>query len=449
VQKSSPCSLWQPSDAQALRRDHTPQLLRAGCLQTAVSGSKRAAKAATTFCPRDQAPPPSPLFPPAQSCPHATQVARRRRLYTAVQARGAARCGQVHSTAEAVAERPAAVEEAFDFGAYMKQRAVLVNEALERSVPLQYPEVINESMRCGRPRLAPLVAQPATAVPACRPVRPTSLWAFLASWLPTHLVNALEVSLFWESQHVRCSARTQAIAACKQGGAGGPRAGARRRRVRLRERAGRPRPGRWARQVLAAGGRQARAAVPVPGRVRGGGRRGGHSHAGGVRDGDAAHDVAHPRRPAVHGQRRLPARQAHKPQGAPPPARGAACLAGTLCARCCRAEAPSVHIARCLSCEQCEWEHAQAVRHVACAIGEELRAPRACLVRRRLCAAAEAHVWQYHSPVARQPALAEWSLAGAAGVLRAHALTGRGRVRAGVRRGGRYPRGRRAAGSGV
>ncbi len=49
----------------------------------------------------------------------------------------------------AVAEKPAAssVEEAFNFGNYMKERAALVNEALDKSVPLQYPEIINESMR--------------------------------------------------------------------------------------------------------------------------------------------------------------------------------------------------------------------------------------------------------------------------------------------------------------
>ena len=49
-----------------------------------------------------------------------------------------------------MADKPAAAgEEGFNFGAYMKERAVLVNEALDRSVPLQYPEVIHESMRCG------------------------------------------------------------------------------------------------------------------------------------------------------------------------------------------------------------------------------------------------------------------------------------------------------------
>jgi len=49
----------------------------------------------------------------------------------------------------AVAEKPAAtVEETFNFAAYMKDRAALVNDALDKSVPLQYPEIINESMRC-------------------------------------------------------------------------------------------------------------------------------------------------------------------------------------------------------------------------------------------------------------------------------------------------------------
>lgn len=36
---------------------------------------------------------------------------------------------------------------AFDFGRYMAERAQLIDAALDRSVPLQYPEVINESMR--------------------------------------------------------------------------------------------------------------------------------------------------------------------------------------------------------------------------------------------------------------------------------------------------------------
>ena len=36
---------------------------------------------------------------------------------------------------------------AFDFGLYMKDRAVLIDAALDKSVPLQYPEVINEAMR--------------------------------------------------------------------------------------------------------------------------------------------------------------------------------------------------------------------------------------------------------------------------------------------------------------
>ncbi len=48
----------------------------------------------------------------------------------------------------AVAEKLANTEaEAFNFASYMKERAQLVNEALDKSVPLQYPEIINESMR--------------------------------------------------------------------------------------------------------------------------------------------------------------------------------------------------------------------------------------------------------------------------------------------------------------
>ena len=58
---------------------------------------------------------------------------------------------QVRNSVEtAVAEKVAATtDEAFNFGTYMKERARLVNEALDKSVPLQYPETINESMRSG------------------------------------------------------------------------------------------------------------------------------------------------------------------------------------------------------------------------------------------------------------------------------------------------------------
>jgi len=177
-----------------------------------------------------------------------------------VQARGAARCGQVHSTAEAVAERPAAVEEAFDFGAYMKQRAVLVNEALERSVPLQYPEVINESMRCGRPRLAPLVAPPATAVPACRSVRPHFALGLLGE-LAAHSLGECARSKPFLGEAARALQRPYpGLSACKQGGAGGPRAGARRLRVRACGSApgGPARGAGRARYSLLAGGKRVR-----------------------------------------------------------------------------------------------------------------------------------------------------------------------------------------------
>lgn len=56
---------------------------------------------------------------------------------------------QVRNSVEvAVAQKPAVtVEETFNFAAYMKERATLVNEALDKAVPMQYPEIINESMR--------------------------------------------------------------------------------------------------------------------------------------------------------------------------------------------------------------------------------------------------------------------------------------------------------------
>ena len=66
-------------------------------------------------------------------------------------------CWQVRNSVEvAVADRPAAAGgDAFDFAAYMKERAMLMNDALDKSVPLQYPEAVTESMRCAceRPSL--------------------------------------------------------------------------------------------------------------------------------------------------------------------------------------------------------------------------------------------------------------------------------------------------------
>ena len=55
---------------------------------------------------------------------------------------------QIHATAE-VLSRPDVHLKAdrFNFKAYMAGRAELVNEALEVSVPLQYPEAVVESMR--------------------------------------------------------------------------------------------------------------------------------------------------------------------------------------------------------------------------------------------------------------------------------------------------------------
>lgn len=43
------------------------------------------------------------------------------------------------------AQAPA--KQGFDFKRYMGERAQLIDAALDKSVPLQYPEIINESMR--------------------------------------------------------------------------------------------------------------------------------------------------------------------------------------------------------------------------------------------------------------------------------------------------------------
>lgn len=64
-------------------------------------------------------------------------------------------CMQARNAADVlVAEQQAAgasagrrAEPDFDFKQYMAQRAKLVNQALDASVPLQYPELVNESMR--------------------------------------------------------------------------------------------------------------------------------------------------------------------------------------------------------------------------------------------------------------------------------------------------------------
>ena len=41
----------------------------------------------------------------------------------------------------------AAVAAAFDFEGYMMARAIEVNEALDKAVPMAYPEVVHESIR--------------------------------------------------------------------------------------------------------------------------------------------------------------------------------------------------------------------------------------------------------------------------------------------------------------
>ena len=54
---------------------------------------------------------------------------------------------QVQATAELRVREAVDTQASFNFARYMKQRAELVNEALDRAVPLQYPEAITEAMR--------------------------------------------------------------------------------------------------------------------------------------------------------------------------------------------------------------------------------------------------------------------------------------------------------------
>lgn len=57
---------------------------------------------------------------------------------------------QVQATAEVLSRPDTHIHaDRFNFKGYMASRAELVNEALEASVPLQYPEDVVESMRSG------------------------------------------------------------------------------------------------------------------------------------------------------------------------------------------------------------------------------------------------------------------------------------------------------------
>lgn len=56
-----------------------------------------------------------------------------------------ARCIAEVTVKSEKAQAPA--KQGFDFKRYMGERAQLIDAALDKSVPLQYPEIINESMR--------------------------------------------------------------------------------------------------------------------------------------------------------------------------------------------------------------------------------------------------------------------------------------------------------------
>ena len=87
-----------------------------------------------------------------------------------------------HAAAPAQAEAPSAAP-AFDFGSYAKQQAHLVNQALDRLVPLQHPESITEPMRCAgrtpRPSTRAVPGPPQAdvwgRVPALAPAEPGRL----------------------------------------------------------------------------------------------------------------------------------------------------------------------------------------------------------------------------------------------------------------------------------
>ncbi|KAL4419453.1 hypothetical protein ABPG77_003566 [Micractinium sp. CCAP 211/92] len=69
----------------------------------------------------------------------------KRRPSSSRRLRQAPRCAaetSVRPDSTAVKAKPS-----FDFNGYMKERAQLIDAALDKSVPLQYPEVINEAMR--------------------------------------------------------------------------------------------------------------------------------------------------------------------------------------------------------------------------------------------------------------------------------------------------------------
>merc|ERR1719359_1362587 len=78
----------------------------------------------------------------------------------------------------AVTEEPATAASTFEFNAYVKEKAGLVQKALDASVPMQYPETIHESMRysllAGGKRIRPMLClatcelvggDPASAMP--------------------------------------------------------------------------------------------------------------------------------------------------------------------------------------------------------------------------------------------------------------------------------------------
>ena len=145
----------------------------------------------------------------------------------------------------------------FDFKQYMAQRAELVNQALDASVPMQYPELVNESMRCTSVSMHQL---PPSNVH--KKFDPAALGQLHCQLWHTLLVQCTAAAGFtlrdpnFPGVHITCAALVQVLAA-----------------------------GRW----------QAGTAGTLPGSGRAGRWQRRAGHAVGVCDGDDPHHEPHPR----------------------------------------------------------------------------------------------------------------------------------------------------------
>lgn len=153
----------------------------------------------------------------------------------------------------------------FDFKQYMGQRAQLVNQALDASVPMQYPEVVNEAMRYVAVSMHELGCRP-TCMGGSSPLKPWCTFAVGHGELLMQNTAAVGFTMT-DREILGVFATCTALL-----------------------------------QVLAAGWWQAGTAGALPGGGRAGRWQCRAGHAVGVRDGDDPHHEPHPRRLAVDGQ---------------------------------------------------------------------------------------------------------------------------------------------------